>query len=157
MLAALELGENSLPEDQIGNGQGHHLKPGKVRYRITRRIDWLRRSHCATVTNDEVNTPQETRPQLPSTLDTGSPLNAGRQARLEAGVRHERTLAAVACMPSFGWGRQAALDRATPALLPWVSDAGPPSSTPQDYQALARWLPRAVMPQCGDNRVSNCS
>src|SRR6267143_2685408 len=28
--------------------------------------------------------------------------NAGHQARLEAGARHERTLAGVACMPWFG-------------------------------------------------------
>ena len=28
--------------------------------------------------------------------------NAGRQARLEAGARYERTLAAVACTPLFG-------------------------------------------------------
>jgi len=28
--------------------------------------------------------------------------NAGHQARLKAGARHERTLAAVACMPWFG-------------------------------------------------------
>jgi hypothetical protein len=32
-------------------------------------------------------------------------LNAGRQARLAAGARHERTLPAVACRPGLGRGQ----------------------------------------------------
>jgi hypothetical protein len=41
--------------------------------------------------------------QKPSpTLDIGRHSNAGRQARLEAGARHERTLFAVACTYLLG-------------------------------------------------------
>jgi len=40
--------------------------------------------------------------KLLPTLDIGSHINAAAQARLKAGARHERTLAAVACSRLFG-------------------------------------------------------
>jgi hypothetical protein len=40
--------------------------------------------------------------KLRTPLDLGNHINAGHQARLKAGA--QRTLAAVACMPWFGWG-----------------------------------------------------
>jgi hypothetical protein len=39
--------------------------------------------------------------KLLPTLDIGSHSNAGHQARLKAGATEERTLEAVACMPSL--------------------------------------------------------
>ena len=42
--------------------------------------------------------------KLLPTLDIGSHINARRQARLEAGARHEWTLAVVACTPILGKG-----------------------------------------------------
>jgi hypothetical protein len=59
--------------------------------------------------------------------------NAGPQARLKAGARHERTLAAVACRPSLGVARGQHLTLAPTscplALLP--RDTPPVSSLSQ--------------------------
>src|SRR4051794_35071019 len=58
--------------------------------------------------------------KLLPTLDIGSHINARRQARLKAGARHERTLAAVACTPWLGATRHARHRRRTgiPAYVP---------------------------------------
>jgi hypothetical protein len=59
--------------------------------RINRRISWLRLFHRTTVQNYMVKKHHENLKKLPSTLDTGSHINAALQARRAAGARHERS------------------------------------------------------------------